>query len=241
MDATSMLVGGECIAIRNQEAKSLNLYPRGSVFLTPLSGTVRAKPGSNMIETTADLTKEIRRGEAIRIANIWYRVSSLIGGGTATEQLQRSKAPPSVTSDRDLSSKNQYFHVFDAKMLPLDSPFDGTEAYEGVAYRHGCSIDVKDLWNRAGERKDFKDNVGDREKLHGKLKSLNIVSKDLLKKEEVAVAASTGGKKRKKTFRANEERGGFANNSHLMGTEVGQVIMEQRKKSIEEYNAKYAK
>ncbi len=48
-DCTSMIVGGEIIANKNRELKSLVLYPRGVPFLTTLSGTVTATLGQQLV------------------------------------------------------------------------------------------------------------------------------------------------------------------------------------------------
>lgn len=59
----------------------MNLYPRGDVFLTELPGTIQIKPGSDSALTAEDMNQYIRRGEAVRIAGQWFRVSSEVRGG----------------------------------------------------------------------------------------------------------------------------------------------------------------
>jgi hypothetical protein len=51
-----------------------------------------------MIRTSASYLDEIRRGEALKVGDSWYRVGSAIGSGAAGEQIQRAAAPASVTT-----------------------------------------------------------------------------------------------------------------------------------------------
>lgn len=80
-----------------------------------------------MVRTSASLLGEVRRGEAVQVGDSWYRVGSAIGSGAAGEQVQRAAAPPSVTSDRDMSERNVYCDPFTADLLPLDGDFEGAE------------------------------------------------------------------------------------------------------------------
>lgn len=89
-----------------------------------------ATPGQQLVRTSASLLGEIRRGEAIQVGDSWYRVGSAIGSGAAGEQVQRAAAPPSVTSDRDMSDRNVYCDPYTSELLPLDGDYDGTEVRE---------------------------------------------------------------------------------------------------------------
>ena len=66
-DIESLIIGGDIIASRNKEKRSMVLYPRGKRFLSRLSGTVTAVPGKQCMVTSANLRDEIRRGEAIQV------------------------------------------------------------------------------------------------------------------------------------------------------------------------------
>jgi hypothetical protein len=112
-----MIVGGEdVIAYKNTDRKTFVLYPRGKAFITRLSGQVTARRGSNLIRTSENLQSEIRRGDAICIDRHWFRVSSLVGNGNMREQTQRSTAPLSVTSDKEMSDKNVYYESYTAEV-----------------------------------------------------------------------------------------------------------------------------
>ena len=129
MDVEVMILRGEVIAYSNKEFQ-LVLYPRGAPFLVPLSGTVTATAGSELLHTDTNLTGEIRRGDAVRVGSHnwdWYRVSC---HGHPGQQLQRQKAPCSVTSDRDIDTqgKNVYRYDYTDTWLPLDGDYDSSNA-----------------------------------------------------------------------------------------------------------------
>ncbi|CAN0290535.1 unnamed protein product, partial [Ectocarpus sp. 4 AP-2014] len=98
-DMKAMQEAGKVIAVVNKETHKMNLYPRGDVFLTELPGSIRIKPGSEVALTAEDMNQHIRRGEAVRIAGQWFRVSS----ETVGNQTLRSAAPLTVTMNADLS------------------------------------------------------------------------------------------------------------------------------------------
>ena len=76
------------------------------------------------IDTSKDLTKELRRGEAVWIGGQWFRVSSSIRDGVPlAEQPPRAQAPLSVSSIQDLSKKNEldgYCLEFIESKIPID-------------------------------------------------------------------------------------------------------------------------
>ncbi len=119
---------GEVIAIKHKEHNTVLLYPRGEKFLTELSGTVSIEPRSKMATTTEPLSIELRRGEAVRLGKQWVRVSSEVGTLS-----MRSMPPESVTSDKDMSSRNVYLYDFspDHLQLPLNTAYLGAERWEG--------------------------------------------------------------------------------------------------------------
>lgn len=200
-DVNSLIIGGEIIANKNKEIKSLVLYPRGISFLSRLSGTVTATQGKQLIDTSVSLLPEIRRGEAIQVDEVWYRVSSAIGSGAAHQQNQRSTAPTSVTSDRDMSDKNVYCDPYTEHVLPLDGDFEGHEGaasseaagnnsetvvFKGSAFKHGCTNDIKDCWRDTIEG-GFRQFQGGQEKaLEMELIRLNLLSKNLLNNAQTA-------------------------------------------------------
>lgn len=60
-DCSAFIIGGDVIATKNKELKSIVLYPRGDAFYTKLSGIVTACPGKSSIQTSVSLLDEIRR------------------------------------------------------------------------------------------------------------------------------------------------------------------------------------
>jgi hypothetical protein len=79
-----------------------------------------------LLETDADPTKQLRRGEAVYVGGQWCRVSSAVkAGASLEEQPARAQAPFTVTSLVDLPKRNLvdgYVRPFDEKTLPLDRP-----------------------------------------------------------------------------------------------------------------------
>lgn len=241
-DVMSLIVGGDIIAVKNKELKSLVLYPRGEPFLSKLSGTVTATPtglNAHRIKTSVDLRGEIRRGEAIQVGDYWYRVGSSVG--SSQNQTQRSVAPTSVTSDREMSDRNVYIDPFNAETLPLDGDFEGSDTYNGVAVRHGCTLDIKTCWSKTLE--SLQPFHGEDTALHRELVTLNLISRPLStaqqNKRKIEKKEKTKRKPRKKQVTA-VNRGGsvYGMNTHLKGTGLEKILQETRQKLIDEENAK---
>ena len=225
-DCRRLIVGGDIIALKNKEKKSFVMYPRGKPYLTELAGTVRAKPGTLNVETTNSLINEIRRGDAIKIDQTWFRVSS-----STNDNNQRAAAPFSVTSDKELSDKNVYIYNFNEKSLTLDGEYDGDNVFEGKAIRHGVSNDVRKSWFETMERikKDFKESF-DNESLDKELLRLGLVSKPgtILKR-----VIGTRKETTKKKIRKQRISSTASSNLHLKGTELERVAEEMDKKRRE--------
>jgi hypothetical protein len=101
-ECLNLIIGGEVIACKNKAMKSFVLYPRGTPFFTILrlgslslspslslslsfslsllSGTVTATPGNSLVKTSEDLSKEIRRGDALCVGG------SLLNGHNRNDQ-----------------------------------------------------------------------------------------------------------------------------------------------------------
>ncbi len=84
---------------------------------------------SHLIKIDVNPRTQIRRGEAVRVGNEWFRVSSAVREGVSLDnQPPRAQAPPSVVSMKDLSKKNEvdgYVRRFDQHTLPLDGSLSG--------------------------------------------------------------------------------------------------------------------
>jgi hypothetical protein len=209
-----------------------------------------------MIETTSDLRKEIRRGEAICVNGWWYRVSSKVEGA---KQLMRAQAPLSVTMNQDLSKKNVYIHEFTDSLLPLDGEYNGQEIYQGVAYRHGCTTDVKDLWASSLEEARLESKSGasatgligmsilsDREALHKRLMVEKLVDKPLASNLPITKDEDDKngkGTKRRRQIRQSKKGPpqGLGSNAHMEGTKEARAIEEARQKRYREEMMGYKK
>jgi hypothetical protein len=132
-DIGALITAGDIIAVANTEDKDKILFPRGDAFLVELDGYVslldatRCKNVTDpqaVVAVDADPTRQIRRGEAVRVGGQWCRISSAIKHGVPlSDQPTRAMAPLSVTSFVDLPKRNEqdgYVRPFSAKLLPLD-------------------------------------------------------------------------------------------------------------------------
>ena len=143
-DVMNAIVGGDIIAVKNRINKELILYPRNRPFLTRLSGHTTATPGNSMITTSNDLRNEIRRGEAISLDDVWYRVSCSTCNVDSTG-VTGGTAPTSVSLDSNMAINNTkftYADEFSAKVLPLDGAFERSE--DGLEHRIGDSDTIGD-------------------------------------------------------------------------------------------------
>ena len=118
-----------------------------------------------------------------------FRVSSWINSAKAN-QPNRAKAPLSVTSFHALSKDNEqrYTAEFTKTKVPLDSGYDGEEAFSGNLYRHGVTNDLRSKWMDTAI--DFKND---------KFRDLEVLEAELLRTKLItskSMAAPTG-KKRK--------------------------------------------
>ena len=122
------------------------------VFLTKCF-VVTAVPGSDYAACSMDITKEIRRGDAVLICESWFRVDCRIEG-SRSNQPERAKPPLTVSSveSHDVKGRNIYCKKFDESTIPLDGDFDGIETFTGKALKHGCSNDLRDMWKRTAEQ-----------------------------------------------------------------------------------------
>ncbi|RQM20453.1 hypothetical protein B5M09_001691 [Aphanomyces astaci] len=110
---------GTVICIRNTEDGNDVYYPRGGQFLVELSGSGLVEHGCFIVATKEDITSEIRRGDAIKVGDQWFRVSAApkTGGGSSQPQtFMAGMTSKSVSSVRDLnlsaSKKTRYIHLF---------------------------------------------------------------------------------------------------------------------------------
>ena len=198
------------------------MYPRYQPFFVGLSGEVRATPGREVVESSFDISSEIRRGDTILLGDNYFRVDCRISGGKSN-QPERAKAPLSVSSleSHDLRGKNKYYLDFTDKTIPLDREFDGAEAFSGRALKHGCTNDIRDLWMRSLET--VQPLLSDQNRLQDELIRLKLLTRP---GSEIATKSKGGGELKQKRMKKTERNGRFnrQTNTHLLGTELGSVL-----------------
>jgi hypothetical protein len=216
---------GQVIACKNKDKdhKDIILYPRQQPFFVNLSGEIRALPGKEEVETSIDLTSEIRRGDAILVGENYFRVDCRISGGRAN-QPERARAPLSVSSltTHDLRGKNVYYLDFTDKCIPLDREFDGMEPFTGKALKHGCTNDIRDLWKKSQEVAF--PLLSDQVRLQDELIRLKLLTRP---GSEIATKSKIGdGEPKQKRMKTTQKQSRFnrQTNTHLIGTELGAVL-----------------
>ena len=251
-DVMNAIVGGDIIAIKNRITKELILYPRMKAFLTKLSGNVQVTAGSNIVMTDNNLTNEIFRGEAICLDNsYWYRVSCAI----SNNENASSNAPTSVTLEKELPinlTRHSYVCPFTSRVLPLDGAYEGNLVinreqpgepipYTCTAVRHGCTNDIKALWAQTVEYlKPFQltttnnnNNDGIR-LLNNELVRLNLINRSVTTTNSSSNSAKrnapieTEARKRRKLKKSQAAMDAITvgHNTHLVGTELGNILKE---------------
>lgn len=69
---------GEIICLKNADKGAEVYYSRGPAFLVDLSGVATVEAGSYLAHSSQEITGEIRRGDALRIGDNWFRVSAAV-------------------------------------------------------------------------------------------------------------------------------------------------------------------
>ena len=245
-DIKMCIVSGQIIASKYKDGSSKDfiLYPRDKPFYVTLSGDVIAMHESDSITTTVDITKEIRRGDAIMVGNDdnWFRVDCSIDKGRA-QQPERAKPPLSASSVQDLPSRNEYFKPFTDTVLPLshsyiDASLENASGYGSSigrsrkvtckAIKHGCTNDIRQLWEQTTEDlKPFQSTISeefDRNIENYLLKEGLIQQRGLSVRKNANSASSTGPaqKKMRKQYKARQSS--RPSNMHLAGTELGALL-----------------
>jgi hypothetical protein len=232
-DIDDMIRAGELVACMNNREREIRgeiLFPRKRPFIVELSGTVTAIPGKDTAETSIDFQPEIRRGDAIRINNTWYRVDCSLDGRRAHNQPERAKPPKSVTSNENIPGhdRNQYLKPFNERIIPLDSVYDDTSSYVGVAMKHGCTNDVREMWHGTVEKlKNFRSgSVLNEKALEAELIRLGLLTRQGTALMQKGPQSRVDPNARKKIKRSHRTKDIFKTNAHLIGTELGKSIME---------------
>ena len=238
-DITAMVTAGDVLAVGNQQ--DLVLYPRRKPFLTELSGEVTLTAGSSSVQTSMDLRGEVRRGDAILLGGVWYRVSSVISTSSLSQQPARARPPASVSSLEEMNSRNEYLLPYTDSALPLSTPVttlptadnlsvvkvegtDGGDQHVTIkAYKHGCSNDLRAKWHTTFEDMKSRRLIGDDKRLEAELLRLDLISR--------AGAFADSGKRKfsngsdSKAKRPRKAARVFkVTNTHLKGTTIGNLL-----------------
>ncbi|ETV93626.1 hypothetical protein H310_12409 [Aphanomyces invadans] len=235
---------GTVICIRNTEDGNDVYYPRGAQFLVELSGTGLVEHGCYMVATKEDITNEVRRGDAVKVGDHWFRVSAApkTGGGSSQPQMfMAGMASKSVSSVRDLNlsatKKTRYHLNFDAGHLPLDTAYPDPRGNVSMLQRwdaapkpgrgltvpllkHGCTNDVRQLW-----RDTLRDWPADRLSLERKLLQCGLMTRDMHEANlHRSKMRKVHGKGNKKVMRQRKQRDIKITNTHLVGTALGEAL-----------------
>lgn len=223
IDVSDAIRTGDIIGVINKETRDTVLFSRGMPFLTQLSGNITGTSNSKYLRTQYNLQNEIRRGDAVRVESNWFRVSSTVG--SKKNDPKRARAPLSVTSAQDLSDRNEYVDIFDEKTLPLDSELeldDDVDTFSGCCFKHGCTNDIRDLWNGTWEQ--VKRFHGKEKELQQELLKLNLIScidNNSLSVKRRTTETDEEKKANKKRMRKRELK---ITNTHLKGTVIGNIL-----------------
>nr|CCA15575.1 conserved hypothetical protein [Albugo laibachii Nc14] len=235
-DLQRLARSGEVICVKNAEKGAEVFYPRDMSFLVDVSGITTAEPGSYITHSSQDVTNEIRRGDAIRIGNHWFRVSGAVKTSNASRPAPfAGMSSKSVSSVRDpnTSKKVRYLFKFDKDHMPLDAPFPDAnnhtiasmDRWDALPKRgpkfqmtkHGCTNDIRELWQNT-----MHNFPTDRNEFYKKLVQAGLTTQS-------KVDASRRQSKRrlkedKKKTRTRKQRDIKISNQHLIGTELGEIL-----------------
>ncbi|EEY67747.1 uncharacterized protein PITG_17978 [Phytophthora infestans T30-4] len=227
---------GEIICLKNADKGAEVYYSRGSPYLVDLSGVATVEAGSYLVHSSHDTTDEIRRGDAFRVGDNWFRVSAAVKSSSTTRPAPfAGMATKSVSSTRDLnvSKKIKYMFKFDKDHLPLDVPFPDAKRRNIASsdrwdllpkrgpkfqmVKHGCTNDIRQLW-----RDTLRTWPTDRAEFEKKLVQAGLTT-------QAKVDANRRQMKRrlkedKKKNRPRKQRDIKITNHHLIGTKLGEIL-----------------
>jgi len=233
-DADDLIRTGAVICIENAETKQRVFFPRGRSFLTDISGEFEVRMNYPFVQPTDDAHLEVRRGDAVRLDKMWFRIPV---GPVAI--------PNSVSSIRDVTKGNKPIENFTKEGgMPLDClpPFDPpenpvprqldplnpmapvpepTKKVKGVKY--GCSNDIRALWEQT-----LQDMPKDDVDLKAALRKAGIKTGDAFGARRPKRFMKQQKKKRKRV----SNREGKSTNTHLDGSEIGNAIYKAKQDGL---------
>ncbi|TMW63222.1 hypothetical protein Poli38472_002163 [Pythium oligandrum] len=226
---------GEIICLKNAENGAEVFYPRGMQFLVDVSGVATVEPGCYYAHSTVDISGEVRRGDAIRVGDQWFRASAAVKtNSSARPAAFAGMASKSVASTRDpnVSKKIRYLLKFDKDHIPLDAPFPDAKRREIVTDRwdslpqrgpkfqmikHGCTNDIRQLW-----RDTLRHWPTDRAEFEKKLVQAGLTTQAKVDANRRQIKRRLKEDKRKPRMRKQREI--KISNDHLIGTELGEIL-----------------
>ncbi|CAH0479378.1 unnamed protein product [Peronospora belbahrii] len=227
---------GEIICLKNADKGAEVYYSRGAAFLVDLSGVATVEAGSYLAHSSQDVTEEIRRGDAFRLGDHWFRVSAAVKSSSTTRPVPfAGVTSKSVSSTRDpnVSKKIKYMFKFDKDHLPLDVPFPDAKRWNVASsdrwdllpkrgpkfplVKHGATNDIRQLW-----RDTLRTWPSDRAEFEKKLVQAGLTT-------QAKVDANRRQLKRrlkedKKKNRPRKQRDIKITNHHLIGTKLGEIL-----------------
>ncbi|KUF96945.1 Ubiquitin-conjugating enzyme E2 N [Phytophthora nicotianae] len=216
---------GEIICLKNADKGAEVYYSRVVPFLVDLSGVATVEAGSYLAHSSQDLTGEVRRGDAFRIGDNWFRVSAAVKVRVIIHVL--------VLNNIQLKCTVVYMFKFDKDHLPLDVPFPDAKRRNVASsdrwdllpkrgpkfqmVKHGCTNDIRQLW-----RDTLRTWPSDRAEFEKKLVQAGLTT-------QAKVDASRRQMKRrlkedKKKNRPRKQRDIKITNHHLIGTKLGEIL-----------------
>mmetsp|Transcript_12535 Transcript_12535/g.22728 ORF Transcript_12535/g.22728 Transcript_12535/m.22728 type:complete len:398 (-) Transcript_12535:1655-2848(-) len=239
---------GLVIAIRNRNtvggSSNLLLFPKGPSFLVPLQGKFKAEVSKAKLESTADVRKEVRRGDAIivgreganafndfdgvdeeKIKDSCFRVSNDTVGsrleevnyGRIVDGVLKNFVPYSRSSS-SLPAQGpdvEYKRKFTDTKIPIAPAYKGKRNLENVqVYKHGCTNDIREMWREATKRHKYRATDSGAATLNNQLLQRSLCTKEWLERGGSNVKKKPVAESKKR--RANN-RARISTNAHLIG------------------------
>lgn len=227
---------GDVICLKNAEKGADVYYSRGAPFLVDVSGVATVEPGSYLTHSSQDVSTELRRGDAVRIGEHWFRVSAAVKTSSSARPTQfAGMTTKSVSSTRDpnVSKKIRFMFKFDKDHLPLDMPFPNAKKQHvagdhwdtlpkrGQKFqlaKHGCTNDIRQLW-----RDTLRHWPVDRVEFERKLVQAGLTTQAKVDANRRQIKRRLKEDKKKKP-RPRKQRDIKISNQHLIGTELGEIL-----------------
>uniref|UniRef100_A0A7S3K250 Uncharacterized protein n=1 Tax=Aureoumbra lagunensis TaxID=44058 RepID=A0A7S3K250_9STRA len=244
-DIEDCIVSGQVIAIQHGTNHSISLFARGDNYLVQLQAKasdtfeiMEEDDSTIILQTTESCLPDLRRGDALRVGQRWYRVSSRVN--KSKNQPMRAKRPLSVSSNADMHSANVYCDPFDNTQISLqaasmnDDDIQHNISANTFLTRHGISNDIRSLWLETAaavptDRIDLQNRLaevrrsGNTTTNSGATKKRPHIETRWLGADAAREKAQAANEPKKR--RINNTRYLRLTNTHLIGTDIGNAIV----------------